>query len=188
MSELVPIETRRLILKPIEKGDTKILYKWRNNDRFTLLCSTRRNKVTFKEFTAELEKDFAKDRHLQYLIILKNTDKTIGTLYSYNFNPTDQHTFVTIFIEKEYERRGYGVEAIVNFLHLLFRHYKLYKVYMEVYDYNTLSLNTARKAGLSEEGRFKGHRKINNIRYDLIRFAVYREHLKNKIAERLISK
>ncbi|HEY4506493.1 MAG TPA: GNAT family protein [Candidatus Paceibacterota bacterium] len=177
---MVKLTGRRVELCEITSADLPTLWQWRNQERFMGLCSTRRNNVSLEEFEEELLRDFERDRHLQFVIRRRHGLVNVGTIYTYNFNPTDGHAFVTIFVAEEHDGRGYGPEAMALCLTYLFAEVGFYKVYLEVYDYNTSSLECIRGAGFSEEGRFKGHRKMGDKRYDLIRFAVYPSHLKSK--------
>jgi len=181
------IISRSVYLRKIDQScDLPILLKWRNDNNFIRLCSTRRNKVTAEQFIRELSLDFAHDRHLQYLIIRLSDDVPLGTIYDYNYNQTDKHAFVTIFICDEFESMGYGAEAFGIFCHHLFNVYSLYKIYVEVYAYNEHSLKCLKGGGFVEEGRFKGHRWLGGQRFDLIRLALFAPaHRLNDFVRRL---
>lgn len=173
--EKATVETRRLFLRPMDDSDLLALYEWRNEEDFLRNCSYRRTPVSFEGFKKELVNDFQRDRHIQMVIVEKVTGVAIGTIYSYNFKKADGYVFVTTFITKAYQRRGYGAEAFAAFVNYLFSRHELFKVYLEVYEYNLESLLIMRGAGFVEEGRFRRHRLIDGKRYDVIRFAIYRE-------------
>ena len=66
------LESKRILLKPINNEDLSILYKWRNRSDFMNLCSIRRKKANnIQLFSQELDTDFARDRHLQMIIYSK---------------------------------------------------------------------------------------------------------------------
>lgn len=166
-----------LELHGLQEEHLPILFLWRNSDDFMGLCSTRRNTVSLDEFQKELQSDFSRDRHLQFMIVRKN--EYIGTLYSYNLNQTDGHAFVTIFIAEAWRDKGYGAEAMVIFLEHLFREYELHKVYTEAYSYNLESLHALVSGKFVEEGKFQGHRLYQGKRHDLIRMAFFRSQVKD---------
>jgi RimJ/RimL family protein N-acetyltransferase len=178
------IEGRRIILRSIEISDLHILWKWRNQPDFKHLCSVRRNDVSFEEFDNELGDDFTKDRHEQFMILKKLGGEVIGTTYSYNLNINDGYVFLTIYIAPEYVARGYGASSFAIFCQYLFSRYHLFKIYTEVYAYNK-SLQAMLNGGLTEEGRFKNHRLIDEKRWDLIRLAIYKSQINmiDKIAK-----
>ena len=87
-------------------------------------------------------------------------------MFSFNFNPIDGYVFVNVYIDSEEENKGYGVEAIVLFVHYLFIFLPIRKVCFEIFSYNNLSLSTMQngsKYGFCEEGRFREHRFLTVI-------------------------
>jgi RimJ/RimL family protein N-acetyltransferase len=169
------LQGRRIYLRYCNEHDITLLFRWRNSEEFRSKCSIRRNKINLDDFKKELERDFQRDRHVQMMIIRKKDGVPIGTVYSYGYRKTDGYAFITIFLSREYQFSGYGIEAIALFLWYLFSEFLLFKIYMEVYEYNTQSLSCICGAGFAEEGRFSKHRLFKGIRYDLLRFAVYRD-------------
>ena len=171
------LESSRLLLKPIGKKDLEVLHGWRNEDEFLRLCSNRRKPVGFEEFVDELNRDFDNDRHMQCVLLLKSSEEPVGTIYSYNLNLVDGYVFLTVYVSEECVGKGYGVEAVAILASHYFEAYPIHKLYMDVYGYNKHSLSTIERAGFGEEGRFKEHRFIGGQRYDLVRFAFYRNDL-----------
>lgn len=169
------LQGRRIYLRHCSKHDISLLFQWRNSNEFREKCSVRRNEINFDNFKKELEGDFQHDRHIQMMIVRKSDGKSIGTIYSYDYKKIDQYLFITIFISREFQANGYGVEAVALFLQYLFNKFTLFKIYMEVYEYNAQSLSCIRGAGFVQEGLFGGHRLFNGVRYDLLRYAIYKE-------------
>lgn len=176
-TEVYTLTARRVILRPIEQKDLSLLHKWRNDPMFISLCSARRSVIGYEEFISELRHDLERDRHIQCIIELNGKGIPIGTIYSYGLNLADGYVFITIYLPKEYQHRGFGPESVALLLKFLFDSLPLNKVYMEAYDYNQLSLSPLRNFGFREEGRFKEHRFFSGARHDLIRFAIYRADL-----------
>lgn len=174
------LKTARIILRPIDEKDYPLLNRWRNEQRFMMLCSARRHFVTSDQYAAELKRDFERDRHLQFIIELTKGEEKIpiGTIYSYLLNLIDGHVFITAYIDEDHELMGYGAEAVAILLCYLFESFPIHKVYFEAISYNDLSVSTMKSADFAEEGRFKEHRFFADKRYDLIRFAVYRKSYK----------
>jgi hypothetical protein len=158
---------RRVELRLINENEKNlpILYIWRNDLSFLEFCSVRRNIVDYETFVSELRGDFKKDRHFQRMILLKSNKKQIGTIFSYNLNLVDWNVYVTTYLDL----------CIVFLFNLL----PLFKIYMDVYEYNQNSLVLLQRAGIHEEGRFKKHHFWKGKRYNLIRFAIYRKDLNN---------
>jgi RimJ/RimL family protein N-acetyltransferase len=160
-----------------QEFDLNFLFEWRNCNNFIANCTNRRFKINFSNFVRELENDFGKDRHVQFMIEKIIGGNIIGTIYSYNFQSVDGYAFITLFINPENQTRGYGPEALALFIDYLFKSHHLQKVYLEVYSYNHLSISPLIKSGFHLEGHFKNHRFFEGRRYDLFRFSLYIEEL-----------
>jgi len=147
----------------------------RNNSDFLKLCTKRNNVVNLEEFRNELKNDFNDDRYEQYIII-NSKDNLIGTVYSYSFNRMKKYFFFSIFLVSEYRKYGYGVGAILGFLKMSFAKNDLEKIYFDVYEYNDKVLNmTSRLRKIFEKvEQFTNRREIDNDKYDILRFVVYR--------------
>lgn len=118
-----------------------------------------------------------KNRKFQYVIENKNDNKIIGLIYCHSLNTTNKNCFINLYIDEEYEVKGYGVQSFGLFLEMLFEQENMYKVYMEVYSNNRLSLSSLESCKFEKEGIFKGHVMLHNEKIDLIRFAAYEESL-----------
>ncbi|MDP3764065.1 MAG: GNAT family protein [bacterium] len=175
------LETSRITLKPIEDSDYPTLHRWRNESRFLALFSAKREVVSPENFTKELAREFERNRHLQFIVLRKKDVVALGTIFSFNFNHIDGYIFVNVYIDENYENRGYGAEAIVVIVRYLFKFLPIHKICFEVFEYNCLSLSTMRNAvssyGFCEEGCFKEHRFFDGKYYDVFRFAILRDSL-----------
>lgn len=175
MKEL--LETKRIRLRRITNDDLSILFGWRNDENFIQNCSNRRNKVDYEEFIKEFTKDFERDRHIQFMVERIRDKNPIGAVYSYGYKSVDKYAFITTYLADGFRKFGYGAEALALFLEYLFETFGLHKIYFEVYEYNAESLKGIVKAGFVEEGRFKEQRLWNGKRYDVLRYAVFRNDI-----------
>ena len=64
------LETKRIILKPIEEADYSILYKWRNEFRFLSLFSAKET-ISLGDLQRN-KREFERNRHLQFIIRRKD--------------------------------------------------------------------------------------------------------------------
>ncbi len=171
-------ETKRVRLVPLRDVHLPILHHWRNSATFLRNCTNRRSGIDYSGFVAELNGDFRRDRHEQFVVQRKSDGEFIGTVYSYNFNRVDAYAFITIFLQDDKQHLGYGVDGVALLLQHLFTTRGLFKVYMEVYEYNSAVINVIKKTGvMTEEGRFRKQRLWNGERYDVVRFAIFIDSL-----------
>jgi len=174
------LESRRINLRPIEEKDNILLHEWRNESNFIELFSNRRNPVSLEKFVLEMKRDSERNRHLQFMIELQigEKKKSIGTIFAYDLNLTDGYIYISTYVVNEYWGKGYGIEACVLLTYHFFNTLPLHKIYFELFSYNKPSLSSLVGMGLSEEGRFRGHRFFEGQRHDLLRYAIYRDSLK----------
>lgn len=169
------ISSKKIQLIGLENCHLRLLYEWRNCNDFVNNC-THRPIVSFENFVTELNNDFESDRHLQYIIQLAD-GTPIGTVYSYSYNKNDNYLFITTFLSEKYQSRGYGVGAFYLFSKSLFDELGLYKIYCDIYEYNKNSLSLFQKLNISLEGRFLNQKRVNENRFDVLRYAIYGKDL-----------
>jgi RimJ/RimL family protein N-acetyltransferase len=168
-----PLKGMGVWLRPIGEDDLAVLFRWRNTELFMSTCmgSVAKSRSR-KAFRAELVETFATGRHVQ-MMVLDRHNTPVGTIFSYFYDPTHKNAFVTIYIDPAYTNRGYGAAAFYAFTDFLFRKYRLFKTYSDVFDYNARVIDQLLRLGLKEEGRFRGHQLYKGRRHDLVRLALY---------------
>jgi len=174
---MISPRTRKVFLGPVEETDIETLLFWRNSESYRNHCSFRDGVVTRPEYLAELESDRRRDRHEQYLVFDRHSNKPVGTVYSYGYSSLDGHVFMTAYIDDRFRGFGYGAHAVALFSTYLFQEYGLFKIYTDVYSDNALSVRPLLRFGFKKEGHFVGHRIKNGKRLDMIRLAAHKEIL-----------
>ena len=174
---MIIIESRRPLLREIHDDDIGVLFQFRNTESFLKNCTFKGRVFSESDFLEELKQDFAYDRHLQMMIVDKATGVSLGTIYSYDFKPVDEYTFMSMFVWTDSAGRWTAAEAAAAFVFYLFDNFKLFKIYTDVYGYNANTLSIFRRKVFRNEGLFRGHRKKEGKRVDVHRFALYRDDL-----------
>ena len=146
------------------------LFRFRNSEEYISYC-TGRTLVDYELFLDEIEIDFNRDKHSQSMILHKQYG-IVGTVWSYNYNINDNYVYSSIFIENSYIKHGFGPSALLKFCDYLFESTKLYKIYFEVYEYNSHSIKILSRVAECE-GVFKKQKLHNSARFDVYRFAFY---------------
>ena len=164
-----------MYLTELTKDNIESVYRFRNEKTFIENCTSRK-KVSFIEFNEELKNDFSKDRLLQF-VIFNSKGESVGSIYSYSYNPFDKYAFVTVYITKSKKKFSYGIKAFVVMADFLFKKFKLYKIYFDVYEYNSEMLSVLKKCNFSLEGKFIRQKLKNRGRYHVYRFAFYKKDL-----------
>lgn len=172
------MQTKRTSLRELTAEDYPMLFKWRNSEPYRQFVHYRDSRVEeLSEFIVEMDRD-SKNRKFQFVIESSIKKVPVGLIFTHTYSTENRFCFINVFIDTHYTSHGYGIEAFALLLCFLFEVKKCFKVYVEVLANNKLSLSTIRSAGLIEEGRFKGHKVLDGVRHDVIRFAAYYENCK----------
>ena len=102
-----------------------------------------------------------------FFVIETSDQKLVGFVYSYDASMKDGHCKMTVYIGEKY--RNIGVGAYVR------------RIYCEVYEYNSNSLNSLVQCGLEETGRIKEYRYYDGKYHDLILLTITRTTFENKL-------
>lgn len=165
-------------MTPVKSDHFETLYDWVKNQDFLRYCSHKNNFSNKEEFIEDLLNSFRRrDRFCQF--ILEKNSQIFGTIFAYSLNKEHGYCFITIFLNKNTRNMMYGPYSVYLFCSFLFKELKLFKIYMDVYGNNSTCIHILKKAKISEEGVFIGHRIFNGERVDLYRFALYKKNLEN---------
>ncbi len=152
------------------------MFNWRNSERYRYFVHNNTSSVaTISEFVNEIKRD-SKYRNFQFIIESKSKNLPVGIIFTHNASSENGFCFLNVFISERYRQKWYCIEALALLLRHLFEIEKFYKVYIDVLENNELSLSTIRSCKFIEEGRFVSHKVINGLRYDVLRFAVYKNN------------
>jgi len=102
----------------------------------------------------------------------KASHKPVGWVFAYDYQPIDQHCFLATYTIPEARRFGAAAEGGLLFLDYLFAYFPLHKVSMEVYAFNTASLNVAIKAGFQVEGTLREEYYFGGQFHDIVRLGL----------------
>lgn len=82
----------------------------------------------------------------------------IGIAFLNDYTPTHRRCEQVIAISAiQYWGKGYGIEAELLLLDLIFNHYQMIKVYGYAYDYNPIGHQIAVRCGFTDEGEMRQH-------------------------------
>ncbi len=133
---------KKLTIRHITGLDIDTLFIFRNEELFIQNCTNRKRKISREDFIKEIYNDFTKDRVYQFIIEFEL--KPIGTIWIYK---VDEEFFISTYIISKYTSLGIGIYAHCRVLQFIFENTDIEKVFADVYDFNTLSINTIKKRG-----------------------------------------
>lgn len=170
---------RLVALRPLNKADAPLLYKWINDPEVHQFLKVTMP-ISFEEEEAwPVSLAGRKPGDVIFGIVLLETGKLIGNMGLHRINYING-TAVTgsIIGEKQYWGQGLGTEAKMLVLEYAFNTLNLRKVCASVYDFNGRSKRCMEKCGYHQEGVRKQHIYRNGRYADEILMAVFREDFK----------
>jgi len=154
-SKSLSIIGSKLILRPIEFGDTENIVRWRNNPK------VRENFIFKEKFTPEMHLNWMNTKVkngevVQFIITEKCTSNSIGSVYFRDINNEFHSAEFGIFIGvNEAQGKGYGTEATKLFSDYGFKALKLHRISLRVFERNVAAIKCYETAGFKREGLFK---------------------------------
>lgn len=167
MNELIS-DDAKIYLREISSVDTDNIIKWRNSPHVKQNFIYQSD-LTKKEHEFWLKTKVETGKVQQFIIIEKETDNPIGSVYLRDIDYNNSKAEFGIFIgEKNGLNKGYGTIAAKMIIKYGFNQLELNKIFLRVFEYNTLAIRSYEKAGFVKEGLFKQDVCINNKFYNII--------------------
>ena len=149
------IETKRLRLIPISEADTENILRWRNSP------SVASNFVFREPLTREMHENWlrtqvASGNAVQYMIALRESDMSIGSVYFRDVDRANRCAEFGIYIgEASMRGQGLGAETTGAFVRFGFERLGLHRIFLRVFDYNVHAIRCYENAGFTREGLFR---------------------------------
>ena len=165
----------KVILRPLEKNDAGLLYRWINDPATNqYLATTEPKGLGFEE--AWIEKNQKPDHNNIVVGICTLGGQLIGTMGLHHINYINRTAITGALIgEKEYLGNGFGTDAKMLLLDYAFNELDLFKVQSSVIEFNSRSAAYSKKCGYVEEGRLRGQFFRAGKRHDDIMLAVFKD-------------
>lgn len=124
-----------------------------------------------------------------FAIVDLETNELVGTIGFPKVDYINRIAEFGIFIgNKEYWRKGYGVEATQLVLDFGFNILNLNNIYLKVYSYNHPAIKCYKKAGFKEAGRIRESKQIAQEKYDEIYMDILAKEFKSIYIKDLVEK
>lgn len=145
----------RIRLRAIEPGDEDILYKWENDQRYWQVSNTLTpfSRQILREYLDHAHLDLFQARQLRLAIEALDSEKVVGLIDLFDFDPHHQRAGIGILIGEPSEwGKGYAKDALNVLLKYVFTVLLLNQVYCSIDESNTASLNLFKNAGFRITG------------------------------------
>jgi RimJ/RimL family protein N-acetyltransferase len=150
------IETERLIIRSIERGDEKVLAEMAKDGSLSELGFDENCSEWIDDWINEAielsEKDDPRVDYICSIVCLKDDGRVIGSVGNTYYEDTEK-VGICYGIGAEYRRQGYASEAVKKYLDYFFEHYDEDEILATILDENEASYKTAEKAGFTLNDR-----------------------------------
>lgn len=158
-------------LRPITEDDTNNIIQWRNSEH------VRKYFIYQEEFTREghlewIETKIKTGNVIQFMIVLRKTNKTIGSVYLRDVNRIQRKAEYGIFIGEDEKGKGYGTQAARLMIKYAFEDMHLHKLYLRVFADNVRAISSYKKAGFYQEGLFIDDVYVQDAYRDIVWMAI----------------
>lgn len=147
------LKTDRLVLRPMNEGDTDIVVRWRNSSH----VSKMNNLSNLQTLTYQSHLDWfrkTRDSRIDYIMLIRDVNIPIGSL-SYTKVEVNKYGCCGLsgrYIgEKEYEGHGYAFEAIIRWIKVGFEVFKFDCIIGYTHKHNTANIFYNKKIGFTVE-------------------------------------
>lgn len=167
------------LVAPDPDTDAEAFARWsRDSEYVRLLDTTPARPWTARQTKEEIEKMLEQAPHSNFFFHIRTVpdNRLIGMVGLDGVSWTHGDTFLGIGIgERECWSKGYGTEATELVLRYAFTELNLYRVSLNVFEYNSRAIRCYEKVGFVVEGRQREFLNREGRRWDLIYMGILRQ-------------
>jgi diamine N-acetyltransferase len=142
-------------LRAIEPEDEDILFRWENDQKIWQVSNTLTpfSRHILRQYLEHAQEDIFQAKQLRLVIESVETDKPVGLIDLFDFDPHHQRAGIGILIGESSEwGKGYAKESLRILLRYVFTVLLLNQVYCSIDESNTTSLNLFKNSGFRVTG------------------------------------
>lgn len=156
--EMQILESKKIRLRAIEPSDLKLLYKWENDSSIWEVSHTLKPFSLFvlKQYLESSHLDIYESKQLRLVIEQRTSEKAIGLIDLFDFDPFHQRAGVGILInDADSKNKGFASEALDLLCSYAFKTLQLHQLYCNITATNKISLRLFEKNGFEIMGNKK---------------------------------
>lgn len=145
---------KHINLRALESIDLEFLYQIENDESFWEVSNTQKpfSKHLLKQYLENAQQDIYEAKQLRLMIVEKKSEKSVGMIDLFDFDPKHKRTGIGILISPKFEKKGYASEALQLLIDYVFTHLDLHQVYANITDDNLRSISLFKKQGFKKVG------------------------------------
>lgn len=144
---MLVLKNDNIDLRALEPSDLDFLYAIENDGDYWEVSSTQTpfSKYILKKYLANAHQDIYEAKQLRLVIENNKTNKTIGLVDLFDFNPQHQRAGIGILVAKEHQNKGYAFQALQIFIEYAFTKLNLHQLYANIPGDNVQSMALFKK-------------------------------------------
>lgn len=141
-------------LRALEPEDLDFLYSVENDASFWEISSTQEpySKHLLKQYLANAHQDIYEAKQLRLVIVENKTNKSVGLIDLFDFNPQHKRAGVGILILENDQEKGFASEALELLIDYSFIKLNLHQLFANITADNKKSIKLFKKHNFSEIG------------------------------------
>ena len=148
------LKGQNIYLRTIEPNDARLMLKWENNPENWAVSNTL---VPFSEHLilqyVNSAQDIFETKQLRFIICVTDTDKPIGTIDLFEYDPLNQRAGLGVLIDEVSERnKGYANEALKLMIRYSWDRLNLHGLFCNIFESNEHSIKLFQKNGFVQTG------------------------------------
>jgi len=152
------LSNEHIRLRALEPEDLELLYKWENLSHLWTQGNTLApySKNTLRRYINETQQtDIYESKQLRMMIVLAESNTTIGVVDLYEFDIRNSRAGVGILVDENYRNKGYAHQALDLVKEYVFNFLRLHQLFALIAVSNKPSLKLFENAGYQITGTLK---------------------------------
>jgi len=155
MEEGTFIRGRKVVLRPKRLSDAPNDYAWRSDEELARYDAAPPLRIPFQDFLTAWAEELRYPSPYRRLYAIEDEEgRHIGNIMYYNLDLSRGEVELGIAIgDRRYWGQGYGSDAVATFVHYLFAHFPLRRIFLNTLEWNLRAQRAFAKAGFVPCGK-----------------------------------
>lgn len=162
---MITLKGNNINLRALEPEDLEFVYAIENDEAIWEVSNTQTpySKFLIRQYLENANQDIYEAKQLRLAICKNDSEKAIGLIDLFDFDPRNNRAGIGIVIQNEIERtQGFGKEALALLIEFSFTQLQLHQLFANIGVDNTSSLNLFATFGFQKIGIKKDWIYCNN--------------------------
>lgn len=180
------LETKRLILRKINKNDAEDMYEYSRLEEVTkyLLWKPFTSLDVSRTYISTLGRSYKNGKFFDFAVVVKDENKMIGTCGFTSISEKDGAAEIGFVLNPAYHNKGYGYEAALEVMRLGFMHFGFNRIEARCMSGNAASRALMSKLGMQYEGCARQKMFVKGVFRDIETCAILKSEFVEKYSDK----